>query len=105
MNRALGKRATKFTPASEKETDLNSSRVDGSCVSRLGEIDLEDCERRRGEDAGAEEDVSSEGFLRRVTGEEDLGSVRNLVLTVDTNVTQVIKKKHPDIRKELLSPL
>lgn len=36
-------------------------------------------------------DVScSEAYLRRITGEEDLGDVHDLVLTVDTNVTQVI---------------
>lgn len=36
------------------------------------------------------EEPFSEAYLRRVTGEEDLGGVRNLVLTVDTNETQVI---------------
>lgn len=101
MNRALSKRATRFTPASDNETDLNSSRVDRSCVSRLGETHSEHWEGRRGEDDGAEEDVSSEGFLRRVTGEEDLGSVLNLVLTVDTNVTQVINKKAPGFSKSV----
>ena len=35
------------------------------------------------------EEPCSEGQLRRVTGEEDLGAVRNLVLTVNTNETQV----------------
>lgn len=31
----------------------------------------------------------SQVYLRRVTGEEDLGAVRSLVLNVDTNGTQV----------------
>lgn len=35
------------------------------------------------------EEPVSEAYLRRVTGEEDLGGVRNLVLTVDTNEIQV----------------
>ena len=36
------------------------------------------------------EQPCSEAYLRRVTGEEDLGAVRSLVLTVDSNETQVI---------------
>ena len=32
----------------------------------------------------------SEAYLQRVTGEEDLGAVHSLILTVDTNETQVI---------------
>lgn len=32
----------------------------------------------------------SEAFLCRVTGEENLSVVRNLTLTIDTNVTQVL---------------
>lgn len=35
------------------------------------------------------EELCSEAYLRRVTGEDDLGAVRNLVLTVDSNETQV----------------
>lgn len=35
------------------------------------------------------EEPCSEAYLRRVTGEDDLGTVRNLVLTVDSNETQV----------------
>lgn len=37
-----------------------------------------------------QEEACSEAALRRITGEEDLSDVRNLVLTVDTNETQVI---------------
>ncbi len=36
------------------------------------------------------EEACSEAALRRITGEEDLSGVHNLVLTVDTNETQVI---------------
>lgn len=35
------------------------------------------------------EEPCSKAYLRRVTGEDDLGTVRNLVLTVDSNETQV----------------
>ncbi|CAM9784078.1 unnamed protein product, partial [Scytosiphon promiscuus] len=34
-------------------------------------------------------DICSEAHLRQAAGEEDLAGVRNLALTVDTNVTQV----------------
>lgn len=91
MNSAKNEHPTRSSPTSEKETDLNSNRGDGSCVSMHGELRLDDRDGRGG--GGGEEvdeEVCSEGFLRRATGEEDLGSVRNLVLTVDTNVTQVI---------------
>lgn len=41
----------------------------------------------------------SEAYLRRVTGEEDLGNVGTLALTVDTNETQVILLvEHPLVR-------
>ena len=33
--------------------------------------------------------LCSEAYLRRITGDEDLGVVRNLVLIVDSNTTQV----------------
>ena len=44
------------------------------------------------EEAGSEacSEACSEASLRRITGEEDLSVVRNLVLTVDTNEIQVM---------------
>lgn len=41
------------------------------------------------DDGEPEEEVCSEDYLLRITREETLDAVHNLILTVDTNVTQV----------------
>lgn len=64
----------------EQNRDVNDTK---------GRIDGEEQNVEIWPAAAGEDDICSEAFLRRVTKEENLSAVHNLVLTVDTTVTQV----------------
>lgn len=69
----------------------------------MSEISKRSCERQddvcgaegvvQDEDDGTDfdDECCSEAHLRQMTGEEDLACLRSLVLTVDTNFSQVIR--------------
>jgi len=68
---------------------MGMGRSKGVVAARPGE-DIVDKQDIEGQIAEGREEACSEAALRRITGEEDLTCVRNLVLTVDTNESQVI---------------